>query len=661
MGFLTPLLLALAAAVAVPIVLHLFQRHQGPRMIFPALRYLRRAERENARRIKLRQILLLALRVAALVFLALAAARPFVRAGGLGHEPTAAAIVLDNSLSSGLVLADHRVLDALKQRALEMLAQAAPDDRFWVIRAGSPGEPALPGDAAAAADRVRGTDVSAGAADLRAAIGRARALLAAGAERRATEIDVLSDMQRSGFPGALAGGGGTPPIVAWVPGDAVPPNAGVAEVTVGGGVPPRAGQRSTVEARVVGSRPDSVGMRLTVDGRTTAAAHAAAGSTAILPFPAHGAGIATGWVELDADALHGDDRRYFVADVQPPPAVALTRPLPFADAALGVLADAGRIRRADAGAADVVIAPDAAGPPGIPTGRTLAVVAPESPLQLAGANQRLALAGAAWRFGSPVAGGELRFDARDSADDLVRALAGVRVRQVYPLQRQGVSAGDTVLLRLGDGSPWAVRGTLPSGGRYILLASPLTPEASNLPTSAAMVPLLDHLSGAWTTTAETGTDVLPGGPVRLPAGATEVQRPDGVREPARGDYRAPGTAGIYRVFAQGGPIGAFAVNPPAVESDPARLEARRFVAFLPGWDVESASSPREWSRDVFRSRLGHEVWRPLLAALLVLLLVEALAATAGPGRPRAAAAPAAAATSGDEPAGAGWRRGPAGV
>src|SRR5690554_4558478 len=151
MGFLSPLLLLLGLAVAVPLVLHLFQRQHGPRVVFPALRYLRRAEMENARRIKLRQLLLLALRLAALVLIALAAARPFVRAVGDGHLPTAAVIILDNSMSTGLVDGERRVFDALQARALEALAQAGPDDRFWLIRAAQPWEPAVPGGAEATA------------------------------------------------------------------------------------------------------------------------------------------------------------------------------------------------------------------------------------------------------------------------------------------------------------------------------------------------------------------------------------------------------------------------------------------------------------------------------------------------------------------------------
>lgn len=630
MGFLSPLLLALCLAVAVPLILHLFQRHQGPRMVFPALRYLRRAEKESARRIRLRQILLLALRIVALVLLALAAARPFVRAGGVGHEPTAAVIVLDNSLSTGLVVNDRRVLDDLKLRGLELLAQAAPDDRFWVIRAGSPWEPAVPGDAAAAAERIRTTEVSAGAGDLGAAIGRARALLGAGAERRAPEIELLSDLQATSFAGPVAAGRGAPPLVAWVPDEDVPPNDGIADVEVGGGLAPRAGVRSVVDARVVGSRKDSVSVRLTLDGRTSAAAHGAAGATTVLPFPARSAGLATGWVELDPDALRGDDRRYFVVPVEPPPLVALTQPAGFADAALSVLADAGRIRRGDAASADVAIAPAGAGVAGAAPGRMVVIVAPESPLQLPGLNQRLATAGATWRFGAPQATGEARFELRDSTDELTRALASARVRQVYPLQRQSAAAGDTVLLRLADGTPWAVRGTLPSGGRYLLLASPLTQEATSLPTSSAMVPLLDRLTGAWASSAAARTEVAPGEMVPMPDAADAVDRPDGVRERlSAGGYRAPGRAGIYHVLAGQREIAAFAVNPPPSESEPERLSSRRLAAMLPDWDLETSDSPREWGRDVYRHRLGHEVWRPLLLLLLSILLVEALVATAG--------------------------------
>jgi hypothetical protein len=48
-----------------------------------------------------------------------------------------------------------------------------------------------------------------------------------------------------------------------------------------------------------------------------------------------------------------------------------------------------------------------------------------------------------------------------------------------------------------------------------------------------------------------------------------------------------------------------------------------------------------WRRAVFRERLGNELWRPLLIAALVVLLIETIVAAAGRARratvPRAAA------------------------
>ncbi|MGH7577064.1 MAG: BatA domain-containing protein, partial [Longimicrobiales bacterium] len=165
MGFLSPALLFLGAVATVPLILHLLQRHQGPRVVFPALRYLRRAEKESARRIRLRQLLLMLLRIAAVLLIALAAGRPFAESGGATHEPTAVAIVLDNSMSTAAVVDDRRVIDELKSVALATLERAGPDDRFWLIRAGAPWEPAMPGGAASTAARVRQTEPTWSVAD----------------------------------------------------------------------------------------------------------------------------------------------------------------------------------------------------------------------------------------------------------------------------------------------------------------------------------------------------------------------------------------------------------------------------------------------------------------------------------------------------------------
>src|SRR2546426_1770955 len=56
--FLHPLALAGLAAAAIPALLHLLERRVPPEAEFPPLRYLSEAERQNARRLKLRHLLL---------------------------------------------------------------------------------------------------------------------------------------------------------------------------------------------------------------------------------------------------------------------------------------------------------------------------------------------------------------------------------------------------------------------------------------------------------------------------------------------------------------------------------------------------------------------------------------------------------------------------
>jgi hypothetical protein len=635
MGFLSPLLLALGAAVAVPLILHLLHRHQGPRLVFPALRYLRRAEKENARRIKLRQLLLMALRLAVLVLLTLAAARPFLRRGGTGHEPTAVAIVLDNSLSTGLITGEERVLDQLKARALETLSRARADDRFWVLRAGSPWEPATLSDPAVAAQRVRDTEVSAGRADLDAALTHARALLAAGAEGRATEIHLLTDLQASAFAATAepaTAGAAAIPLLVWGPRGDVPRNAGVTHIAIGGGIPPRAGEPATIAVEVSGrAASDSTPLRLVLADRVTGATTAAPGQTALLPFPARSAGLVSGYVELDPDALRGDDRRYFAVEVQPPPTVAVTGRPAFIGEALDVLADAGRSRGAGSGAAARVIAPAADGIDALRRGGAAVVLAPTSAVELPAANQRLAAAGVPWRFASATARGEAKLAVEELTDEILAPLGDVRIREAYELRAEGDGGDAEVLLRLGDGRAWAVRGELPGGGRYIVVASPISAEATTLPTSPALVPLLDRLTGAWAAATRPPAEVTPGSALALAPEATAVLRPDGSRDEvvAGRDYQVPGRPGVYQVLEGERIIDAFAVNPDPAESDLRRLDDRALRAALPGWRPEVIGSPADWADAIYRERLGREVWRPLVLAALAFLLLEGLVAASG--------------------------------
>ena len=99
--FLSPLFLLGALAVAVPVVLHLLRQRVDPVIEFSAVRFLRRAPVERARRRRLRDVLLFLLRMAALLLLAFGFARPYLQSGAALPEPPVTVVLADISASLG--------------------------------------------------------------------------------------------------------------------------------------------------------------------------------------------------------------------------------------------------------------------------------------------------------------------------------------------------------------------------------------------------------------------------------------------------------------------------------------------------------------------------------------------------------------------------------
>src|SRR5438876_11795223 len=96
-SFLTPLYLAGAALVALPIILHLLRRDVAPPVVFTAVRLLKKSPVDRSRKHRLRDLLLLAARVAALLFLAGSFARPYLANAPATSRTTVVAI--DRSFS----------------------------------------------------------------------------------------------------------------------------------------------------------------------------------------------------------------------------------------------------------------------------------------------------------------------------------------------------------------------------------------------------------------------------------------------------------------------------------------------------------------------------------------------------------------------------------
>ena len=185
----------------IPLVIHLLNRRQQRRLRFPAVRFVLISQRRVARTYNLRNWLLLAVRTLAVILLALLLAHPLWETGvGLAARgaPLTAAIIVDNSLSMQ-VRDDGAPFDEAKQAAGRILAALNDGDRAAVI-ATNPVAAAAPGLKApeeAALKDLGPLAVTAGAADLTAALRTAYALLRGAGGQKA--LWIVTDLGVSGW------------------------------------------------------------------------------------------------------------------------------------------------------------------------------------------------------------------------------------------------------------------------------------------------------------------------------------------------------------------------------------------------------------------------------------------------------------------------------
>ncbi len=627
MGFLQPLFLLAGAAVLIPVFLHLFHRQESKILTFPAIRYLLRTERDHARQIRTQQLLLLLLRVAIVALIVVLGARIHFPGPGGSHEPTALALVIDNSMSATIIEDGGRRLDTLKAAARRSVRGAGHDDVIWVVRAGAPWEPALPGGIEEALAAIEATGNAHGRGELGGAVERARALVAQSSlpER---EVHLFTDLQATGFDDALPNEDDIPVVVFGLPARE-PQNRGIGEVTIGGGLPPLAGRRTEAAVSIVGGDPgDSVGVRLYIDGQVRAAGMAPGGATVLLPVGPFPSGRVEGYAEIDPDPLTADDRRYFAFTVREPTAVALAGPARFfLSEALAVLEESDRIVRGGLAQAATLLSIGGEGLDARGFTQSALVVPLIDPAQTPALNRRLAQAGIPYRYGAGTEGG-----ARIASSAVAIDLSDIEVRRSFLLERTGDADNQTdgsseVLVTLSNGDPWIVAGTAPTGP-YTLFASPIDEESTSLPVSAAMIPLLEWaIERGWRRDEE--RTATAGASFRPPATSTAVRDPGGEVHPVDGDqpFFATAVAGFYQPLEGDSALEAIPVNTPASESDLAPLGASEVRRILPGTRavVDDAGA---WSRQIFRSGRGPEPWRTLALILLALLAIEVVVAAA---------------------------------
>ena len=675
MQFLNPLALAGLAAALVPLALHLLHRGRPQVVPFSNLAFLRQVHLSHMRGLRLRQWLVLLLRMLAFACLALACARPALREGaGLlgGSRPAAAVLLLDQSFSTRHSPPGGRAWDRLRARAGEVLSLfeggrgrvglipfAARPDSVGRAPAGR-----LREGLAERAPGEGGTDVS-------------RALKAAGRELARTpsapgEIYLFTDLARAGWEGVGPGLAGPGPHSLFViaPSGGRRSNLHVAEVRAAGWLA-SPGARLGLGARVgrSGGPEGPVSVDLFLDGERVQRRRVtvpAAGSVEVefAAAPRRGGRLA-GFVEVEADDLPVDNRRYFTLHAPERVAVLLAGPdrgaAYYARRALAAAATGDAALRVESASlyelseealagADVLVLCHLEDPPAgqarlvrrfVEAGGGLLLV-PGPRADLSRLNRDwlpglvpATLAGVAGRPGEEAYVG--LDSTRVDADLFAGLLADPGDRPRFQARFEVVTRRQlAVLARFNDGGPALVEGR-PGGGRALLWAVPLDLDWSDWPRRGSFVPLLHRLcrylarpaGDAAYTVGDRAWRRVPGSRVddRMQAQAPSGRRRFIRAETSLGDLRWAlpplDESGIWRLLGpEGRVLDEFAVNVDPAESDLTPWPEEEIRRRLPETSLHFLDDGEPLRDQVLALRHGRELWRECLVLALGLLLLE---------------------------------------
>lgn len=189
-------------ALSVPILIHLLTRQTRRTVTLPTFRFLQKSLAQQSQVFKLRRWLLLALRIALLLFLVLTFLKP-TRTAPLAAKGgrRALVIVLDRSLSMGYSQGGVESLARVRSEAAALLDDLRPGDIADVVLAGSTPQPALPrlsGDFGTLRQAVKSAQANAERGDMPAAVAQAAELLAK-ADAPDRTLVLASDFQRTNW------------------------------------------------------------------------------------------------------------------------------------------------------------------------------------------------------------------------------------------------------------------------------------------------------------------------------------------------------------------------------------------------------------------------------------------------------------------------------
>lgn len=325
MTFLHPLFLIALSALAIPVIIHLFNFRKYKKIWFTNVRFIADIRQESKKRSQLRHLLILIMRLLAIACLVLAFAQPFIpsplqKKKQAGKQ--AVSIYVDNSFSMEALASNGRLIDIAKARAQEIADAFRPSDIFQLITCDFEGRHQRFVNRDEFKTLVEEIKVSPASRNIPDVIRRQQDLLntAEGADH---SVYLVSDFQKS-TAGLHHLKADSSLSCVFVPATAEKQsNLYIDSIWFDSPVQ-QAGQQVKLKARFRNNSPEAVEkipVKLTINNRQKAissfSAEGFGESEVILPFTNNEGGIQYGSLEITDYPVTWDDQFYFAYPIRP--------------------------------------------------------------------------------------------------------------------------------------------------------------------------------------------------------------------------------------------------------------------------------------------------------------------------------------------------------
>ena len=201
MIFLNPAVLFGLLAASIPVIIHLFNLRKLKKIEFSTLTFLKELQKNKIRKIKLKQWILLALRVLIILFIVMAFARPALQSiqigGTTSAAKTTAVFILDDTFSMSVVDQKGSYFNQAKEIIKRIISQLQEGDEVNLILVSNPKLEINPtSNLSEFVKKLEGLDLSYSSGDLNSAIIKAAQIISE-SKNFNKEIYVLSDFQKN--------------------------------------------------------------------------------------------------------------------------------------------------------------------------------------------------------------------------------------------------------------------------------------------------------------------------------------------------------------------------------------------------------------------------------------------------------------------------------